>query len=616
MSGFVRATLRDLHDIRRFEQAMPWSRRAPANSVLEVFEASARRFGSRPALSLLSTGEPDESARVVSYEQLLELVRRAANALQALGGERPVVAYMLPNLIETHAVLWGAECVGSAMPINFLLQPQAIAGLLQAAGATVLVALGPHPRLDIWQKALAVRDALPGLRLVGVGAGVGDAMVPELGELLRQARGDGLEAGAPRAGDDVAAYFHTGGTTGSPKLVQHTHTNQIFAAWGSALLLDMDEHTVLTQGFPMFHVAAAMPCGLGPFMSGAHVLLMSPAGYRDPAMVRNYWNIVARWRVTHGGGVPTAVGAILDVPTQGADISSLQMGLTGGAPLAHAVGERWQAVTGTRMHEILGMTETSGVVSVAPRHGRHRPGSVGFALPYSRAEVRELLPDGGVGDVLPAGRTGVLVIRGPHVSPGYKDPAHGQGVFVDGALVGGDLAYSDDDGRLVLCGRSKDLIIRSGHNIDPEMIEQAMTDHPSVGLAAAVGQPDAYAGEVPVVYVMLRPGSGATQEELREHAQARIDERPAWPRHIYVVDEIPLTSVGKIYKPQLRADATRRLVDAVLAQELRVSGADVHVTQTARGPSVHIALADTDAAAAERVREHFRAYLFDIRVGA
>lgn len=602
---------RDAADIARFEQRIPWEQRAPAASVHEVFAACARRHGERPALSMLMTGEPDEQPRVVNYSQLLEMIQRAANVFGEVGGRRPVVAYMLPNLVETYAVLWGAECVGSSLPINFLLQPAAIAQLLRAVGATVLVALGRHPRLDIWPKALEVRGQVPGLRLLRVGPG--DEDVPELGAMMRAARGDALDSPAG-SGDDIAAYFHTGGTTGSPKLVRHTHANQICAAYCSAVLLDLDEQAVITQGFPLFHVAAAMPCGLGPFMRGSHLLLMSPAGFRDPAMVRNFWKVVERYRVSIAGGVPTAVGAVLDVPLDGADLSSLQFGLTGGAPAPHAVVQRWEQVTGTRLYEVLGMTETSGVVSVALRHGEHRAGSVGFPLPYTRAEVRRVLPDGAVGEVLPSGQTGVLVIRGPHVSPGYHDPAHDQGVFVEQGLVSGDLAYRDEDGRLYVCGRSKDLIIRSGHNIDPAMIEQAMTDHPAVALAAAVGQPDAYAGELPVVYVALRPGATASEQELREHAQACIAERPAWPRRIYVVEQIPLTSVGKVYKPELRVDAARRLVESVLEDELGLRGAQIRAADGARGIEVAIALGPGHAEAAERVRSRLAGYLFATRV--
>ena len=133
-----------------------------------MFIAGAQRQPERTALTMLMTGAPDEQPRRVSYAQLLGLVRRAANLFTALGGPRPGVAYMLPSLIETHATLWGAETAGYAVPINFLLQPAHIAELLEASGARILVALGPHPQLDIWQKALQVREQLPALTLLRV----------------------------------------------------------------------------------------------------------------------------------------------------------------------------------------------------------------------------------------------------------------------------------------------------------------------------------------------------------------------------------------------------------------------------------------------------------------
>ena len=159
MSNGAVATLRTPEDIARFEAALPLESRLPGRSVFDVFVAGAQRQPERTALTMLMSGAPDEQPRRVSYAQLLGLVRRAANLFAALGGPRPGVAYMLPSLVETHATLWGAETAGYAVPINFLLQPAHIAELLEASGARILVALGPHPQLDIWQKALQVQRA-------------------------------------------------------------------------------------------------------------------------------------------------------------------------------------------------------------------------------------------------------------------------------------------------------------------------------------------------------------------------------------------------------------------------------------------------------------------------
>jgi fatty-acyl-CoA synthase len=160
--------LRELTDVARFEAAMPLDERLPGRSVFDVFVAAAQRHPQRNALTMVMTGAPDEEPRRVGYPELLKLVRRSANLFASLAGKGCGVAYMLPSLIESHATLWGAETAGYAVPINFLLQPDHIAQLLKSSGAKILVALGPHPQLDIWQKALQLREQLPDLKLIRV----------------------------------------------------------------------------------------------------------------------------------------------------------------------------------------------------------------------------------------------------------------------------------------------------------------------------------------------------------------------------------------------------------------------------------------------------------------
>jgi fatty-acyl-CoA synthase len=157
-------------DVRRFETEMSLDERLPEKSILDVFINSAARAPGATAITMLMTGAPDEQPRRVSYAQLLEMIRRAANLFADIGGPAPGVAYMLPNLVETHVTLWGAETAGYAVPINFLLHPESITELLKSADVKVLVALGPHPHLDIWEKALAARAQMPDLQLVRVAA--------------------------------------------------------------------------------------------------------------------------------------------------------------------------------------------------------------------------------------------------------------------------------------------------------------------------------------------------------------------------------------------------------------------------------------------------------------
>ncbi len=621
MAVLTQQSIRSHADIQRLEAEMPLAQRLPERSVLDVFTAAAARQGDSTALTMLMSGAPDEQPRRVSYRELLGLVRRAANLFASLGGERakgrPGVAYMLPSLVETHTTLWGAEVAGYAVPINFLLQAEHIAALLHASGAKILVALGPHPALDIWQKALALREQVPGLNLLRVaapGLALEDGVIDFHSALMAQSD-DHLVFADHGRDDDVAAYFHTGGTTGTPKLVAHTHRSQLVAALGGALLGDMRPTDTLTATLPLFHVGGTIYSSLSAFMAGMHLLVMSPSGLRNPAMVQGFWRIAAQYRATRVGAVPTSVGAVLQVPLDGADLSAVRAGFTGAASLPPAVGQRFFEVTGHRMHEVYGMTEASGLIAIHSLDDEGGEGSVGWALPYTQVVVRRLEAGGALGALCDANEIGVITVHGAHVSPGYRNPEHNAGVFDGGVLNTGDLGFLDDAGRLHIAGRAKDLIIRSGHNIDPLMIENAMALHPAVALAAAVGMPDSYAGELPVCYLALKPGASVSDIELQAHAQHHIGERPAWPKHIHVVDAIPLTSVGKIYKPQLRCDAAARRVKQLLTEQFGIDDAQVQVAEGGRrGMCVNVSLPSRARLSLSPVEQALSAYLFEAQV--
>ena len=617
MANFGSEPIRNFNDLEHFETELTLEQRLTEHSILDVFKASAARDADAIAITMLMTGAPDEEPRRVSYGQLLGLIHGAANMFSDLGGAAPGVAYMLPSLVETYVTLWGAETAGHAVPINFLLQPDSIAELLKASGAKILVALGPHPQLDIWEKALQLRDQVPGLILVRVsppGTPPEENVVDFSTALMAQPT-DHLAFGQARGGDDIAAYFHTGGTTGVPKLVAHTHRGQLVAAFGGAAMCGYTPNDILTATLPLFHVAGTIVSGLSAFMGGVELVVMSPAGLRNPAIVEGFWRLVAKHKATLVGGVPTAVGSVLQVPVGDHDISSLRAGLTGAALLPPAIGDRFREVTGRNLYEILGMTEASGLVSIDPLRGPGGIGSVGWPLPYTRVDILRLNPDGSLGGICGVDEIGVIAIQGDHISPGYRDPKHNDGVIEAGVLNSGDLGYKDVDGRIYIAGRSKDLIIRSGHNIDPAMIENAMSTHPAIAIAAAVGMPDAYAGELPVCFAELLPGTDISVEDLQAHARNTIDERPAWPKQIYVVDAIPLTTVGKIYKPALRCDAAARLVTGMLHTELGVPNASVEVVDGgARGMRVTVSLNEDDRSCVAKVEQTLAAYLFEAHV--
>jgi fatty-acyl-CoA synthase len=317
----------------------------------------------------------------------------------------------------------------------------------------------------------------------------------------------------------------------------------------------------------MFHVAGAIIFGLAATNAGVELILPTPLGLRNKAVVGNHWKIVEALRPTMLCGAPTSMTAVQGISPDERDISSALHWITGGTILSPELADRFESLLGIGVREIFGMTETSGVIAITPRLGMRKRGSVGFRLPYCELKIAKLEPGGKVGQAVEVGQSGSVLFRGPNRFDGYLDESHNEGVLLDdGWLMTGDLGRVTPDGYLAITGRAKDLIIRGGHNIDPAMIEEVAYQHPSVLLSAAIGEPDAYAGEVPVLYVTLRPGSFVEPNELMAFLTPRIAERPARPRSILVVPDIPITAVGKVFKPPLRIDAARRAVDTLIAR--------------------------------------------------
>jgi enoyl-CoA hydratase/carnithine racemase len=356
----------------------------------------------------------------------------------------------------------------------------------------------------------------------------------------------------------VCALFHTGGTTGRPKVVRLTHGNQIHAAFGFAQVFGYDEQDTIINGFPFFHVGGTITAGLSVLAAGGHVIVPSPYALRPQAVVDRYWEIAERFKATVVSGVPTSIAALTDAWRPGTDVSSVRMAITGGAVLPRAVGSRFEATTGIRLFETYGMTETAAAIAFNPGRGTAVAGSVGFRAPFSETRIVRLSSSA---DVCAAEETGVVQVRGPQVFPGYLNPLHNEGVLGTGGwLTTGDIGYLTADHRLVLTGREKDLIVRSGHNIDPAAIEDVANRFEGVQISAAVGMPDQRAGEVPALFVVPRPGCEIDLTALQDHMQKEVHEPAARPRSIQVIESLPVTAVGKVFKPALRDLAIKEKV--------------------------------------------------------
>jgi acyl-CoA synthetase (AMP-forming)/AMP-acid ligase II len=368
-------------------------------------------------------------------------------------------------------------------------------------------------------------------------------------------------------GDRVACYFHTGGTTGMPKVAQHLYSGIVYNAWLGQRLLFTEKDTMMVP-LPMFHVFAAIVCMGASLASGAHIVFPTPQGYRGEGVFDNFWKLVERYKVTFLITVPTAMSALMQRPVN-ADISTMKLGFSGSAPLPVELYRRFESATGVTICEGYGLTEATCLVSINPPDGEKKIGSIGIPFPHTK--VRIIDPATAVDCETDA--VGEICISSPGVYGGktYTETEKNADLFYhwpengEWYLRTGDLGRIDADGYLWITGRAKDLIIRGGHNIDPAEIEEAMASHPAVAFAGAIGQPDAHAGELPCVYVELVTGATVTEEELMEHAKANVKERAAHPKYLEVLPELPKTAVGKIFKPDLRKMAIKRVYNAALA---------------------------------------------------
>ena len=599
------AAFRSLGDIETLERT-PYEQAIPARTTYGLIARAAQLFPQRDAFVFLPDGELAKASQRVTYAALLANIHRAANLFRSLGvGPDDSVAILAPNIPQTHYALWGAQLAGRACPINFMLQPEHIAALLEASGAKVVVALGAHPQLDLWtslQKVpgLAARTVL---RIDADGATAADSFEAALAH-----QSDTLAFDPALHPDRVAALFHTGGTTGAPKLVQHTHGNEAHTGWFAHFFYGFDEHTVEVNGFPLFHVAGAFVYGLALLAIGATQVLPTLTGMRNAEFGRNYWKFCERERVTALACVPTILAQLAHLPVD-ADISRIRAAYTGGSPLPSELAAQFERKLGIAVRNILGMTECAGLVSIEPAAAPRVIGSAGLRLPYT--EVRAVPWRDGAAQLdaqCATGETGVVVLRGPHVSPGYTDAARNAGMFEAGWLISGDLGHVDAQGYLHVTGRAKDVIIRGSHNIDPGLVEEAFLAHPAVALCAVVGEPDAHAGELPVAFVTLKPGQSVDAVALLAEVAPRVYERPAVPKRVTVLDALPLTAVGKIYKPALRLKAIETKLLEVLSAAAGGPAVEVHALESAsKMVAVATVTAARDPALEQRLRDSMAA---------
>ena len=538
----------------------------PHRSAWAIIEHQATTRPDAVALVYLNDCDAPQQDTRVTFSQLAQRIEAAAWVFQNAGvGPDQSVAVLTQHTVSGQIALWGAQLVGRACPINPLLKPEAIAGLIRAANAAVVVVTGMSDEVGYWN------TVVPALRAEGIKLPIfccdGDQASPGndgvLEDLVAAAQGQKVAVW----GDDqsIAALYHTGGTTGQPKLVRHRRQNQAHVAHACAAMYDFGPDDIMLNGFPLFHVAGAFVFGLSALSAGSRLVIPGRLGMRNQRFMRAVWQQVEQRGITKIGAVPTVLAALNSTPVD-ANIATLRFLLTGGSPLPTELADAVEAHTGVPVRNILGMTESAGAIAAEPVHGPRTPLSCGLRLPFTELAVfGETNGEVDPNKRLSAGETGIVATRGPNVADGYSEVSRNLGTFLsEGWLVTGDLGSIDADGSLFITGRKKDVIIRSAHNIDPQMIEDALLAHPHIETAAAVGMPDAYAGELPMAFIVTRDQWTPDQQALLSFLADRIEDPLAVPKQIEVIDEMPMTPVGKIFKPALRREAIRAAVDLVL----------------------------------------------------
>jgi fatty-acyl-CoA synthase len=570
-----------VQEARIEREALDAKARAILGECPDVFRLIARGAAIDPeheALVYLRTAL-DPAPVVTTARSFLGLLSAAGRWLSENGvGPDDAVSILAPHCTAVSVAYWSAMSFATVHPLNLLFSREAIVAQLAAAKTKILFTPPPGAPGGLFEKVEGVARSVPTLeRIVTLPL---DGRVAFDDERLEPDSAWREPSPAAASPDRVVAMLPTGGTTGAPKAARLTNRNVTASAVATMLAIDIRPGDRFLVALPLFHVGGAFCGALPTLAAGATQIIPTAASLRNPEVIANFWRIVERQRVTISGLVPTALGAVAGAPVAGADISSLRFFGTGASVCPPEIERRFLAAwPGDCVRQIYGMTESAGAITQTPHNIGQKPGSVGF--PVALAEVAVL-----AGGQLHRGPspTGEIVARGPHVFAGYADPRHGAGSFHDGWLRSGDLGRIGADGEIYVTGRIKDIIIRGGHNIDPAGIEDAALGFPGVALAAAVGRPDPYSGETPMLFVSPSPGASIDPAALGQFVEGRIMESPARPRAIVVIPEMPLTPVGKIFKPRLREIAAEEAAREMIAAAAPGLAADVcAATEIERG---------------------------------
>ncbi len=549
--------------LNAYPQGVAWDMPIPTQTLPAMFDAALQAHAARPCLDLLG--------RRWRYAEVGDQMLRVAEGLRRLGvGKGTRVGLCLPNT-PFYVVAYFAALRLGAVVVNFnpLYTQAEMAAQAADAGAELMVTLDLDPLLPRVLALLengSVRqvvvcrftDALPllkglafrlvqGKRILSLPPG--DARVVPWRSLLAAPPMAGAPAAKP---GDLAVLQYTGGTTGTPKAAMLSHANltaNLYQVHAWAPVYRPGQERVMAV-LPFFHVFALTTVLNAGLTWGAELVLLPRFD------IATLLATLRRARPTVFHGVPTLFKAVLDAGATPADLASVKLCISGGAPLPLEVKREFDAASGCSLVEGYGLTEASPVAFCNPLEGGNRAGTIGLPLPGVRAEIRD--PEAPE-QPMPLGERGELCLAGPNIMQGYwQRPEDTARSFTpDGMLRTGDIGVMDADGYVTLVDRLKDLIICSGYNVYPRVIEEALYEHHDVVAATVVGMKDAYRGESPAAFVQLKPGAATTVAELQAHLKARLNPIEL-PKLLELRAELPRTAVGKLSKKELKAELEAR----------------------------------------------------------
>ena len=558
---------------RRYEEGVPRTVAYPEITLPEALDRTVARFPDRVALRFFLDARLPAPA--LTYRQLQDQTLRFATALFQLGvrkGDR--VALMLPNSPQMVVAFYGALRIG-AVPVNTnpMYVSREMREQFEDSGCETVVLLDQfYPRLREIHAATRVRRVIvadvaeslpwPARLLVRFAQARKGERVDVPAETDTHLFRDLVRAypptppGADLRPSDLALLQYTGGTTGTPRAAMLTHRNLVAnslqaRAWFSRAV---DGREVFLGAIPFFHVYGLTSVLLFGVAVGAEIVAIP-----RPRPVDVVLEAIQRFRVTLFPGVPTLYAAINEHPRVGEyDLRSGALCVSGAAPLPREVFERFEALTGGRLVEGYGLTESSPLTHCTPLFGERRAASIGLPLPDTDARVVDLAS----GEPLPPGEEGELEVRGPQVMLGYWErPEESAEAFHDGWLRTGDVARMDADGFFHVIDRRKDMIDASGFKVLPREVEEVLFMHPKVREAVVAGVPDAYRGETVKAFVVLKAGESATEEEIVEFCRLHLAPFKV-PRQVEFRDELPKSMVGKYLRRVLVEEARAAQVPA------------------------------------------------------